>query len=93
MYVFKIWVSWFAASMVHTAGYSLVAVSLVMVLVVAYGPIQGSANSGESLNYFSAMGSLRGVGSIIFSLSCAHATFHAAGSMKDRSLRESFSIS
>lgn len=71
--------------MVPTASYSLVAISLVVILVVAYGPIQGASSSGESLTWLSGVGSVRALGSIVFSLSCSHATFHASMGMEDQS--------
>lgn len=72
----------------HLAWYSVVSmlsIGSVLLLVIIVGPIVGNSN-GSSTLFSRGCGSQ--LGSIIFSLSCAFATFHIYMSMKDPSLEK-----
>eukprot|EP00638_Chattonella_subsalsa_P004970 CAMPEP_0117756670 /NCGR_PEP_ID=MMETSP0947-20121206/14229_1 /TAXON_ID=44440 /ORGANISM="Chattonella subsalsa, Strain CCMP2191" /LENGTH=427 /DNA_ID=CAMNT_0005576327 /DNA_START=79 /DNA_END=1359 /DNA_ORIENTATION=- len=62
--------------------FSIFAITCVMMTVIFCGPIEGAANSSDSLNYFELEGTLTEFGSTMFALSCAYAAFHAFSSMK-----------
>ena len=72
-------------NLVGTATYSLIAITLVVGLILIYGPIEGSQYQSESLSWWSAKGGFEELGSIFFALSFAHATFHAIACMADKS--------
>lgn len=63
---------------------SIISIDSVLLLVLIGGPM--NAVSGP-LNMFDIKGTLIKVGSVVFALSCAPATFHAHGSMREKDLK------
>lgn len=70
----------------YVSVFSIFAISLVLLLVMIGGPIEGRKNGTDSgpVEYFHAYGMLQSIGSIVFALNCVAANFQAFVSSDDK---------